>query len=481
MLPPTIPIICDTLHTPNQDGAAFVVKVAAFDMDDTVIKPASGGVFPKDDPSDWEWVHADVRQHLQHLHRCGFLIVLFSNQMGIGKGSKWNAAKADAIQAKIVLLSRDAAVPLCACVATRDDMWRKPSPHLWKLMEGRIAQCVREGAADAASSAPVAVDCEAYSFYVGDAAGRSAPTLAGRKKDFSCSDRQFAYNLQLPFLTPEQIFCQTIDHLLQDDAMTKRSARVGAEERPSFRLSTALLRQTATSSPAAAAASSTPGFSWGDVSPEELHNLPCTYANLAVQVITPAATKTVPVPSAPPFFARSGQSGQEMILLVGYPGCGKSSFFRRHLQPHGYLHVNRDALQTRAKCIRAAEEYWAAGHSVVIDNTNPTAEDRQAYIDIVKKHMKAKKGSGGAALPVRIFYFTHTRGMAQHMNLVRAYVERVPRVPAIAYNVFHARLQRPTTPEQVAALGIDSVWEIPSVACFDGAPSGTEQAFNLLL
>ncbi|KPI89769.1 putative polynucleotide kinase 3'-phosphatase [Leptomonas seymouri] len=479
LLPPTISIVKEALHKLNDHAASVVVKIAAFDMDDTLIKPASGGVFSKDDPTDWQWVHPEVRSRLQYLHRSGFLIVLCSNQMGIGKGSAWNAAKADAIEAKVVLLSRDAAVPLCACVATRNDAWRKPSPHMWQLLVARVEQCVRDIclSSDAEMKADVAVDCEAYSFYVGDAAGRSTPTLAGRKKDFSCSDRQFAYNLQLPFFTPEQIFTSEIGHLLQEDMRTTRfgetESSVGAK-RPSYRVSTALLRESVPSP----GAFSTSEFSWGDVSPEALQTLPRTYAQLLVKAITPTAVKTISLPSTPPFFALPGQ--QELIILVGFPGCGKSSFYHRHLQPYGYCRVNRDTLQTRVKCIRAAEEYWALGRSVVVDNTNPTAADRQAYIDIVKKHTQ-KKAATALLCPVRIFYFTHTRGLASHMDAVRAYVEGVPRVPPIAYNVFQSKLELSMTTEDVAALGIEAVWAIPPVACFDDAPAGTGKAFYLLL
>ena len=41
---------------------------------------------------------------------------------------------------------------------------------------------------------------------VGDAAGRPANKISGRKKDFSASDRTFAINCDIPFKTPEQYF-----------------------------------------------------------------------------------------------------------------------------------------------------------------------------------------------------------------------------------------------------------------------------------
>lgn len=44
------------------------------------------------------------------------------------------------------------------------------------------------------------------SFYVGDAAGRLKNWEPNGKRDFSASDRKFAANLKLKFLTPEQHF-----------------------------------------------------------------------------------------------------------------------------------------------------------------------------------------------------------------------------------------------------------------------------------
>lgn len=46
------------------------------------------------------------------------------------------------------------------------------------------------------------------SFYCGDAAGRPAGWKAGLKKDFSVTDRKFAVNCGLKFLTPEELFLE---------------------------------------------------------------------------------------------------------------------------------------------------------------------------------------------------------------------------------------------------------------------------------
>eukprot|EP00026_Physarum_polycephalum_P016046 Phypoly_transcript_16877.p1 GENE.Phypoly_transcript_16877~~Phypoly_transcript_16877.p1 ORF type:complete len:253 (+),score=47.28 Phypoly_transcript_16877:24-782(+) len=44
------------------------------------------------------------------------------------------------------------------------------------------------------------------SFYVGDAAGRAKGWKSGMPKDFSCSDRKFAFNVGVKFETPEEFF-----------------------------------------------------------------------------------------------------------------------------------------------------------------------------------------------------------------------------------------------------------------------------------
>jgi predicted kinase len=77
----------------------------------------------------------------------------------------------------------------------------------------------------------------------------------------------------------------------------------------------------------------------------------------------------------------------ELVLFIGLQGSGKSSFYReRFAATHGLVskdlwpHArNRDARQQRL-----IRESLAAGRSVVVDNTNPTAEARAPLIALGK-------------------------------------------------------------------------------------------------
>ena len=73
-----------------------------------------------------------------------------------------------------------------------------------------------------------------------------------------------------------------------------------------------------------------------------------------------------------------------MVIMCGAPGSGKSTFCANYLPTH--VRVNRDTLKTKQKCYKVAEQNMQQGKSVVIDNTNPTKQDRKYFIDLAKKY-----------------------------------------------------------------------------------------------
>lgn len=71
----------------------------------------------------------------------------------------------------------------------------------------------------------------------------------------------------------------------------------------------------------------------------------------------------------------------EAVIFAGIQASGKSSFYREHFFDT-HLRINLDMLKTRhceAILLRACIE---AKQPFVVDNTNPSAEERAKYIEI---------------------------------------------------------------------------------------------------
>ena len=71
------------------------------------------------------------------------------------------------------------------------------------------------------------------------------------------------------------------------------------------------------------------------------------------------------------------------IIMIGIQGSGKSTFCQKFL-PDVYR-VNLDTLKTRSNEKRMIEQLHTEGCDYVVDNTNPTKDDRARYIPEAKK------------------------------------------------------------------------------------------------
>lgn len=73
---------------------------------------------------------------------------------------------------------------------------------------------------------------------------------------------------------------------------------------------------------------------------------------------------------------------QEIIVMVGYPGSGKSTIANK-FNSTKYKVINGDASK---KMINVSEDYLKEGFSVIYDATNPTVAKRKEYIDVSIKY-----------------------------------------------------------------------------------------------
>jgi bifunctional polynucleotide phosphatase/kinase len=85
--------------------------------------------------------------------------------------------------------------------------------------------------------------------------------------------------------------------------------------------------------------------------------------------------------SSPPL---EGSESQELVLLMGNPGSGKSTTGKA-LAAKGYTHVEQDVTKTKEKSMKAVVAALEKGGSVVVDATHASEENRKPYADLAKE------------------------------------------------------------------------------------------------
>jgi len=88
------------------------------------------------------------------------------------------------------------------------------------------------------------------------------------------------------------------------------------------------------------------------------------------------------------FFGKSEiplfKNEKELIVFVGMPGSGKSTFYYTNLKDH--IHIEQDKIGSRPKLLKELDKSLTTGKSIVIDSTNPIQENRLEYYEKAKKH-----------------------------------------------------------------------------------------------
>mmetsp|Transcript_3220 Transcript_3220/g.8114 ORF Transcript_3220/g.8114 Transcript_3220/m.8114 type:complete len:255 (+) Transcript_3220:87-851(+) len=77
-----------------------------------------------------------------------------------------------------------------------------------------------------------------------------------------------------------------------------------------------------------------------------------------------------------------------MLLLVGYPGSGKSTFSQKlqEMLPAHYARINQDELKNRKQCIAACRSILDdPAISPIVDRCNISRQQRKYFVDLVEK------------------------------------------------------------------------------------------------
>lgn len=142
----------------------------------------------------------------------------------------------------------------------------------------------------------------------------------------------------------------------------------------------------------------------------------------------------------------------EVLVAVGFPAAGKSTFLKTHIIPAGYAYVNRDTLGSWQRCVAATESALSRGRSVAVDNTNPDPESRQRYIACAR----------AAAVPCRCLLFTASLEQAKHNSRFRDMTEsgHIPVTDAVLHS-YKNRFVAPSPAE-----GFSQILRVPFVPHF---------------
>ncbi len=135
----------------------------------------------------------------------------------------------------------------------------------------------------------------------------------------------------------------------------------------------------------------------------------------------------------------------EAVIFIGIQATGKSTFYlQRFFDTH--VRINLDMLRTRYRERVLLQACIAAKQSVVVDNTNPTVQDRARYIGPAR----------AAGFRVIGYYFPADLEGALARNKTRS--ERA-RVPEVGIRGTRKRLQSPSVEE-----GFDALYSVKIAA-----------------
>jgi predicted kinase len=127
----------------------------------------------------------------------------------------------------------------------------------------------------------------------------------------------------------------------------------------------------------------------------------------------------------------------ECVILAGLPAAGKTTFYRsRFASTHRHISKDRwpNAAGREARQRREIDDALAAGASVVVDNTHPTAAGRRAIVALARAR--------GARVVCYFFDVTTREAVARNAGRSGA-----ARVPNVAIFTVAKRFEPPTLSE----------------------------------
>lgn len=186
------------------------VKIASFDLDNTLIKTKSGNVFPIS-YNDWLPLYNNIELILNQYINNKYIIVIFTNQLKINEDTIHQFTN------KIENIMKYLNVPTnkyCYYISFENNGYRKPMTGMY----------------DVFISSNEIISVNKNNFYCGDAGGRVFIN-SNRKKDHAITDYYFALNTKLKFKFPEEVFNHHMDSYYRNDPYAEKSLSIWAYDK----------------------------------------------------------------------------------------------------------------------------------------------------------------------------------------------------------------------------------------------------------
>ena len=129
------------------------------------------------------------------------------------------------------------------------------------------------------------------------------------------------------------------------------------------------------------------------------------------------------------------KGNKEMIIMIGYPGSGKSYISTQI----GYNIINQDKLKTKIKCLKLAESFMKNGENITIDRTNYCKKMREEFISLAKKY----------DYYITVINITNLFEFCKYMNHYRCYTTQNKLIPNIVYNTMRKNYEKPELSEKI--------------------------------
>ena len=129
------------------------------------------------------------------------------------------------------------------------------------------------------------------------------------------------------------------------------------------------------------------------------------------------------------------QNKPEIIIMMGYPGSGKTTIANEICNDKQYIHIKGDDYKSNTpKMLKAALDHIQSKKSIVFDATNSSFKKRKLYVDFATKHNYS----------VQCIHVSTPMDISYKRNLLRQDEKKIPK---IAFSVYKKNYEQPNEDE----------------------------------